>query len=240
MIQIALRRADDRRPRPGLFPRSSTAHDPDEVCRILNVVVAAVGIILTAPLMVLIALLVRGTSPGPAIFRQVRVGIDRRDEGSSASWLGPDRRRRDAGGRPFTLYKFRTMHVGADHKQVWARPGDPRITPVGRFLRAYRLDELPQLFNVLKGDMNVVGPRPEQPRIFETLASSISAYRMRQRVLPGITGMAQVELPYDQSLEDVRRKVDKDLEYIRERRPLTDLRIMGSTVKVLMFRRGAL
>ena len=138
------------------------------------------------------------------------------------------------------MYKFRTMYCGASDPQVWAKPHDPRITPLGRVLRAYRLDELPQLFNVLLGDMNVVGPRPEQPRIFSRLADQFGAYRMRQRVLPGITGMAQVQLPYDQTMDDVRRKVDKDLEYIERRSLWTDLKIMATTVKVLIFKRGSL
>jgi len=203
----------------------------------LNVLVAAFGIVLTAPLMLVIAGAIRLTSKGPVIYRQKRVGIDRRRDRT-----GPvtERRKSDSGGRLFTMYKFRTMYDGAHDPQVWARPDDPRVTPVGRILRAYRLDELPQLFNVLLGDMNVVGPRPEQPRIFTNLAERFTAYRMRQRVLPGITGMAQIHLPYDQSMDDVKRKVDKDLEYIQKKSFWTDVKIMASTVRVLFFRRGSL
>lgn len=205
--------------------------------RLLNLAVAFVGIVLTLPLMTVIAVAIRLSSSGPVIFRQQRVGIDRR--------VGPrgpveERRVTDAGGRIFTMYKFRTMYHRPRNREVWARPGDPRVTPVGRILRAYRMDELPQLFNVLRGEMNVVGPRPEQPRIFSNLADRFGAYRMRQRVLPGITGMAQVQLPYDQSLDDVRKKMDKDLEYIEKRGFWTDFKIMLSTVKVLFFRRGSL
>ena len=203
--------------------------------RALNLLVAGIGIVLTAPVMLVIAVAIRVTSHGPIIFRQPRVGIDRRRTLGNPP---EERRKEDAGGRLFTMYKFRTMYVRPIDHQVWARPRDPRVTPLGRVLRAYRLDELPQLFNVLLGDMNVVGPRPEQPRIFSNLAGQFSAYRMRQRVLPGITGMAQVQLPYDQSLEDVRRKVDKDLEYIQRRSFWTDLKIMMSTVKVLLTKRG--
>ena len=209
----------------------------DRARRPLNVLVALIGIILTLPLMAVIVLAIRLTSRGPAIFRQQRVGLDRRQVAR-----GPveERRTVDAGGRIFTMYKFRTMYHRPGKREVWARPGDPRVTPVGRVLRAYRLDELPQLFNVLRGDMNVVGPRPEQPRIFSNLADRFGAYRMRQRVLPGITGMAQVQLPYDQSLDDVRKKVDKDLEYIENRGFWTDLKIMLRTIKVLCFKRGSL
>ncbi len=205
--------------------------------RLLNVVVAFIGIVLTLPAMTLIALAIRLTSRGPVIFRQQRVGIDRR---VGPRGPVPERRVTDAGGRIFTMYKFRTMYHRPRNREVWARPHDPRVTPVGRVLRAYRMDELPQLFNVLRGDMNVVGPRPEQPRIFSDLANRFGSYRMRQRVLPGITGMAQVQLPYDQSLDDVRKKMDKDLEYIEKRGFWTDFKIMLRTVKVLFFKRGSL
>ena len=216
-------------------PRDSVWRDRTR--RVLNVLVALIGIILTLPLMAAIAVAIRVTSRGPVIFRQQRVGLDRRQVAR-----GPveERRVADAGGRIFTMYKFRTMYHRRAKREVWARPGDPRITPVGRILRAYRLDELPQLFNVLRGDMNVVGPRPEQPKIFSNLADRFGAYRARQRVLPGITGMAQVQLPYDQSLEDVRKKVDKDLEYIEKRGLWTDFKIMLRTIKVLCFKRGSL
>jgi lipopolysaccharide/colanic/teichoic acid biosynthesis glycosyltransferase len=144
------------------------------------------------------------------------------------------------GGRPFTIYKFRTMRVakpGAE-SQVWASADDPRITKLGKFLRKMRLDELPQLYNVLKGDMNVVGPRPEQPEIFQTLRSEVPSYPVRQRVRPGITGQAQITLHYDTCVEDVRKKVQADLEYIERQSVLTDLRIMLMTVPVVVFRKG--
>jgi lipopolysaccharide/colanic/teichoic acid biosynthesis glycosyltransferase len=128
---------------------------------------------------------------------------------------------------------------GANGRQVWAHPDDPRVTPVGRMLRKYRLDELPQLFNVLQGDMNLVGPRPEQPKIFEDLRRVIKGYEVRQRVRPGITGWAQINRPYDQSLEDVVHKVELDIEYIRHRSLLKDVRIMLETVPVMVLRRGA-
>lgn len=211
----------------------------DFLCRGLNVLVAAVGILVTAPLMVLIALVIRLTSPGPAIYTQPRVGVDRR-RGSPPAHIR-ELRKEDRGGKVFTIYKFRTMRNDPDHRaEAWAREGDPRITRVGHFLRRTRLDELPQLFNVLLGDMNIVGPRPEQPGIFRDLRDRIDGYQLRQRVLPGITGWAQINQSYDQDLDDVRRKVALDLQYIEERSPVRDLVIMLRTIPVMLFRKGAL
>lgn len=205
--------------------------------RALNVAIAALGLILAAPLMLLIALLIKLTSPGPVIYTQLRVGLDRRN-GSSA--YPGSRRRVDHGGRLFRIYKFRTMRVDADNNaEVWATPNDSRVTPIGRILRQYRLDELPQLFNVLIGDMNIVGPRPEQPAIFQQLRTQIEGYAQRQRVRPGITGWAQVNQHYDRSIEDVKRKVQLDLEYIEKRSVLHDLKIMLRTLPVMIFRQGA-
>jgi lipopolysaccharide/colanic/teichoic acid biosynthesis glycosyltransferase len=211
---------------------------PERLRRGLNVVLALVLLMVCTPLLLLIALLIRLTSPGPVIYRQSRVGVDRRDP-FNTSWNG--RRRIDYGGRIFTMYKFRTMRPDPDSMlQVWARPDDNRVTPIGRVLRKYRLDELPQLVNVLKGDMNIVGPRPEQPKIFMDLREEVARYAERQRVLPGITGWAQINQSYDTSVEDVRRKVEFDLEYIQRRSPAYDLQILLRTVPVMIFKRGAL
>lgn len=214
-------------------------HRGDRWRRPLNVLAAVVLIVLTAPLMLVIALLVRLTSRGPAIYKQQRVGLDRRVDRLGGS-LNP-RRDLDLGGRPFAMYKFRTMYhrEEGEEEQVWAKENDPRVTPLGRILRAFRLDELPQLFNVLMGDMNIVGPRPEQPEIFQDIRRRLGYYQRRQRVLPGITGLAQVSLPYDSDLEDVRRKVDLDLQYLRKRSPSEDVRIMVKTMPVMMGRKGA-
>jgi len=224
----------DFRPVPGVS---------EWVCRIISIGVAAVGIVLTLPLMVLIALVVKSTSRGPVFYTQPRVGIDLRISADRRIVSGRDtagRRRSDHGGRIFTIYKFRTMRVVQDlQDQVWATSHDPRITGVGRILRKFRLDELPQLFNVLKGDMNVVGPRPEQPEIFGRLRGAVRSYADRQRVLPGITGWAQVNHAYDQCLEDVELKVALDLEYIAKRSPVKDLKIMARTVPVMVGRKGA-
>jgi len=204
--------------------------------RVLNVVIATLGLVLALPLMVAIAVLIKLTSPGPVLFAQRRIGLDRRAIGNEG---GNSRRHADDGGQTFIMYKFRTMELdqGAA-RQVWARPDDPRVTPVGRVLRKLRLDELPQLWNVLVGDMNVVGPRPEQPAIFAHLRNQINEYPQRQRVLPGITGWAQINRAYDSSVDDVREKLNYDLEYIRQRSALEDLKIMLLTPAVMLGRRG--
>lgn len=131
-----------------------------------QIVAAAIGLLLTAPLMLVIAALIKLTSRGPALYTQTGVGMDRRRRTLQPAF---SRRRVDAGGRPFTIYKFRTMRVSSGDAEVWAQPDDPRVTLLGRVLRKSRLDELPQLFNVLRGDMNIVGPRPEQPNLFKDL-----------------------------------------------------------------------
>lgn len=206
--------------------------------RALNVAVAVIGLVIAAPLMLGIAILVKLTSPGPILYRQVRVGVDRRHPDIPA---GNHRRTIDYGGAPFTIYKFRTMAAAASRssKAVWAAPNDARVTPFGRLLRKYRLDELPQLLNVLQGDMNVVGPRPEQPNIFAELRRQVPGYAERQRVRPGITGWAQINLHYDQSIEDVRKKVALDLEYIERQGFWADLKIMLRTGPVLLLKKGA-
>src|SRR2546422_10608972 len=206
--------------------------------RLLNIAVATVGLVLTLPLMLGIALLIKLTSPGPVLFTQTRVGLDRR----ALSRMGGNTRRRiDLGGHPYTMYKFRTMYVddGGTGRQVWAQPDDARVTPIGRLLRRFRLDELPQLVNVLKGDMNVVGPRPEQPAIFVHLREQIEGYQRRQRVRPGITGRAQINLSYDRSVDDVRQKLTFDLEYVRRQSAPQDLKIMLRTLPVMVLGRGA-
>jgi lipopolysaccharide/colanic/teichoic acid biosynthesis glycosyltransferase len=205
--------------------------------RCLNFGLALAGLIICMPLMLLIALLIKLTSRGPVLYTQIRVGLDRREP----SKLSLNHRREcNVGGRPFTIYKFRTMRVDAENGSgaVWARQDDPRVTLVGRLLRQYRLDELPQLFNVVKGDMNIVGPRPERPTIFAELREHIAEYPLRQRTKPGITGLAQINHHYDRSLDDVRTKVHYDLEYIRRQSLLEDLCIMLKTLPVILFRRG--
>jgi len=210
---------------------------PEWLRRSVNFILALIALIVLLPVMLLIAVLVRLTSRGPVLYTQVRVGLDRRTNPRSSQ---NHRRERNLGGQPFTIYKFRTMRVDAEHQSgaVWAQQGDPRVTSIGRLLRQYRLDELPQLINVLRGEMNIVGPRPERPTIFAELREHIAEYPLRQRARPGITGLAQINHHYDRSLEDVRTKVHYDLEYIRRQSVGEDFRIMLKTVPVILLRRG--
>jgi lipopolysaccharide/colanic/teichoic acid biosynthesis glycosyltransferase len=190
--------------------------------------------------MLLIALVVGASSRGPVLFKQERVGHDRRR--TRRARAKPGRRVLNGGGRSFWMYKFRTMDhcpPGAASTEVWASAGDTRITRIGSILRRHRLDELPQLFNVLRGDMNVVGPRPEQPALFRQLSLEVDGYLRRQAVRPGITGWAQINQSYDRSVDDVRSKVLLDLEYISRRSAAEDLRIMARTVPVMIWRKGA-
>ncbi len=203
----------------------------------INLLLALMAIMLTLPIMLFVAVLVWLTSRGPVLYTQVRIGLDRRAQTTGTQ---NHRREQDLGGQPFTIYKFRTMRVDAEQGSgaVWAQQRDPRVTAVGGLLRQYRLDELPQLLNVLKGEMNIVGPRPERPTIFAELREHIAEYPLRQRAKPGITGLAQINHHYDRSLEDVRTKVHYDLEYIRRRNLWEDLLIMLKTIPVILLRRG--
>ncbi len=176
-------------------------------------------LVFTLPLMVLVAVLVRLDSPGPALYRQERVGL---------------------GGRPFTLLKFRSMNCNAEARgPAWAQQRDPRVTRIGSFMRRTRIDELPQLINVLRGQMSFIGPRPERPHFVEQLAEAIPYYRERARVKPGLTGWAQVNYPYGASVEDARAKLSYDLYYVRYRSVVLDLSILFATVRVILFQEGA-
>lgn len=210
-------------------------HRQEGARRILNVAVAAVGLLLAAPVMLVVAILIKLTSKGPVFYKQQRIGLDLRAKAG-----GNFRRKQDLGGRPFTIYKFRTMRPTkpGEVNQVWATQSDPRITKVGAFLRKTRLDELPQLINVLRGEMNMVGPRPEQPKIFDELRNEVASYAVRQQVRPGITGLAQITLHYDTCIEDVRKKVAADLEYIERQSLLEDLRIMLMTAPAVLIKKG--
>ena len=227
----------DARVAPAFVPAAAVAASAHPVRRSVNFVLALVGLIVALPLMLVVAILIKLTSRGPVMYTQVRVGLDRRgDEPDDTN----HRRQADLGGKPFDIYKFRTMHVNAERNgtAVWAQKHDPRVTWIGRYLRQYRIDELPQLLNVLKGEMNIVGPRPERPMIFAELRENIAEYPLRQRAKPGITGLAQINHHYDSCLDDVRKKVSYDLEYISRQSVWEDLRIMFQTVPVILFRRG--
>jgi lipopolysaccharide/colanic/teichoic acid biosynthesis glycosyltransferase len=221
----------------GRSERVAEEYRAEGMRRAANVVLALTALIIALPIMLVVAFLVRLTSRGPIFYTQTRVGLDRRLPGPNDT---NHRRASDIGGRPFEIYKFRTMYVDAEQKTgaVWATQGDPRITVIGRFLRQYRLDELPQLINVIKGDMNIVGPRPERPTIFAELRENIQEYPLRQRAKPGITGLAQINHHYDSCLDDVRKKVQYDLQYIQRQGLLEDMRIMLKTVPVILFRKG--
>ena len=186
--------------------------------RLTDLLVALIGLALTWWLMLLTALVVKLTSKGPALFRQERLGRD---------------------SRPFTLMKFRTMRDNAESQTgpVWATDHDPRVTWVGQWLRKFRLDELPQLFNVLRGDMSLVGPRPERAVFIRKLADEIPFYAERLLVPPGITGWAQVRAPYAASIEDSRRKLQFDLYYIKHMSFFLDLLIFARTVRTMLFGR---
>jgi sugar transferase (PEP-CTERM system associated) len=185
-----------------------------------SLIIGIVGIIVTSPLMLLTALAVKLTSPGPVLYRQKRVGLN---------------------GKIFTLYKFRSMYVDAEKRTgpVWAKIDDPRITPVGRWIRQLRLDELPQFWNVVKGDMVIVGPRPERPVFVEALSSQIPYYRQRLAVKPGITGWAQINHKYGDTELDAMIKLEYDLYYIKHLSPALDFYIIFHTLKVMLLSRGA-
>jgi lipopolysaccharide/colanic/teichoic acid biosynthesis glycosyltransferase len=206
--------------------------------RSLNITISVLGLAITFPIVMIFAALIKLTSPGPVFYTQARIGLNRRgDRGSSSRY---DRRSRDLGGRPFMILKLRTMQQHAERAKgaVWAARGDARVTKIGRIMRAYRIDEIPQLINVIKGEMNIVGPRPERPSIFSRLCDDIDEYPLRQAAKPGITGWAQVNRSYDTSLDDVRDKVRYDLEYLNRRGIGADIMIMARTLPVMLFRRG--
>ncbi len=191
-----------------------------EFKRVFDTIIAAISIVMAAPIMLFTALIIKIVSPGPVFFKQERVG-----------W----------GGDIFDIYKLRTMEVDAEKYTgpIWAKEDDPRLIRFGRIIRKLHIDELPQLFNVLKGDMSIVGPRPERPVFVEELNEKIVDYRKRISVRPGITGLAQVWHKYDETLADVIKKVKYDLLYIREMCLMVDLRILLRTVLVAARGKGA-
>jgi len=192
----------------------------DEFKRGFDIVVSLIGLIVTSPILFISILILKLTSPGPALFRQTRVGMN---------------------GYFFDIFKLRTMVVNAESQTgpVWARENDPRVTSFGKFLRKSRIDEIPQLVNVLKGEMSIIGPRPERPEFVNILSKEISDYQKRLQVRPGITGLAQTKQAYDATIKDVRKKVKFDLLYIKRMCFLTDLRILLGTVSVVLTGRGA-
>jgi|GEM_PF-1451006 len=218
------------------------------VKRSLDIVGAAVGLILFSPLFMILAILIRLDSPGPVFFKQERIGQNRRSRDrrnfnleTEVDKRRGDKRKVDCFGKPFKVYKFRTMVDNAEKVcgPVWAKKDDPRITSVGRILRHTRLDELPQLLNVFKGEMSLVGPRPERYFFIKDLANSVQQYPKRLVVKPGITGLAQVKNGYDSDLNDVHVKIVYDLDYIRNWSILKDLKILTQTIVVMLTGKGA-
>ena len=189
------------------------------VRRLVSITVSSIALILCLPMIPFIILAVRLSSPGPIFFRQVRVGLR---------------------GRVFNVIKFRTMRQDAEvNGAVWATKNDPRVTSLGRFMRKTRLDEIPQLWNVLRGEMGFVGPRPERPEFVQWLSSEIPYYELRHIIRPGITGWAQVRYQYGATLEETKQKLEYDLYYVKHLSIGLDLLIMFETIKTIILRRGA-
>jgi len=181
--------------------------------------VALCGAIISLPLTIVTAIIIKLESPGPVLYQQERVGQH---------------------GRPFVLMKFRSMRTDAEKDgPVWASDGDQRTTRVGRFIRKLRIDEIPQFWNILRGDMNFVGPRPERPHFVAQLAQEIPFYEQRHLIAPGLTGWAQIKYPYGASIEDARQKLQYDLFYIKNQSLMLDAIIIFETVKTILFSRGA-
>ncbi len=181
---------------------------------VVDVILGFIALILCLPVLCLSAIIIKLSSKGPVFYTQDRVG---------------------KGGKLFKIYKLRTMYVDAESATgaVWARRGDPRIVPVCRWMRRSHVDELPQLINVIRGDMSLVGPRPERPEILAELEKTFPDVKKRQSVRPGITGLAQIRNGYDTSMAAFRRKLEADLEYIERRKWSTELRILAGTLRKL-------
>ncbi len=189
------------------------------VKRTLDVFLAAIGLVASLPVMAIIAIAIKFESNGSVFYRQIRVGMR---------------------GKSFSMLKFRTMKEDAEALTgpIWAVENDLRMTRIGAFLRKTHLDELPQLFNVLKGEMSIVGPRPERPYFVHEFRKVIHHYDRRLCVRPGITGLAQIKRGYDQTLEDVKKKLRYDLLYVQKVCPLLDLKLMGLTLGAIVSRTG--
>jgi len=211
---------DGLRPSSFIYSEGFRVRPSQQIARrIVSTLTAAVGLLLFLPFFPFVLLLVRLSSPGPIFFRQTRVGL---------------------GGRNFTVYKFRTMRTDAEVAGAkWATKNDPRVTRVGMYMRKTRLDEVPQLWNVLRGDMGFVGPRPERPEFVPWLSENIPYFDLRHMIRPGLTGWAQVRYGYGATLEESREKLEYDLYYIKHMSLGLDLLIMFETIKTILRRRGA-
>ncbi|MGB9664221.1 MAG: undecaprenyl-phosphate glucose phosphotransferase [Ignavibacteria bacterium] len=190
-----------------------------KIKRLMDIVFSLIILIVTLPITLLVAIAIKLDSEGPVFYKQIRVGKD---------------------GKEFKIYKFRSMYKDAEKHTgpVWSTKNDPRITRVGRIIRKFRLDEIPQFINVLRGEMSLVGPRPERPYFVEKLSQEIPLYKRRLKVKPGITGWAQVKHKYDESIEDVKKKLQYDLYYIENISLKMDLKILFRTIFVVLFGKG--
>ncbi len=217
--------------------------------RALDISLSIIALILLSPVLLFTAVVVKLTSHGPVFYEQERIGLNRRTGDRRNRTRGKNlkaNRRRDERrvvvnfGRPFRMFKFRTMVANAERDvPVWAKKNDSRITPVGAILRRCRIDELPQFVNVLKGDMSIVGPRPERAYFMAQIENDLPDFRRRLRTRPGITGLAQVEIGYTNTVEGMHDKLDFDLRYIRNLKLVEDLRILYKTVSVVITGKGA-
>ena len=187
--------------------------------RILDITISFLILIISIPVALLVAIVIKIDSKGPVLFRQERIGMN---------------------NKIFKIYKFRSMYLDAEKHTgpVWSAKGDPRVTRAGKIMRKLRIDEIPQFFNVLKGEMSLVGPRPERPYFVEMLAQQLPYYRRRLKVRPGITGWAQVKHKYDESIEDVKVKLRYDLFYIENMSLRMDIKILARTILVVLFGKG--
>lgn len=190
-----------------------------KIKRIMDIVIALIILIITLPVTLIISILIKLDTPGPILFKQDRAGLN---------------------GKEFFMYKFRSMRADAEKYSgpVWSQKNDPRITRIGRFIRKVRIDEIPQMINILKGEMSLVGPRPERPYFVEKLSEEIPLYKKRLKVRPGVTGWAQVKHKYDETIEDVKTKLRYDLFYIENMSLRMDLKIIFRTVFVVLFGKG--
>lgn len=216
--------------------------------RTIDIIGAVAGLILTLPIWVILPIIIKLDSKGSVFYTQSRVGINRRKKDRRyhqkvdiEDHRGRERRRENHSGEPFKLIKFRTMVQNAEKKTgpVWATKNDARITRVGALLRKSRIDEIPQFINVLKGDMSLVGPRPERPSFVKNLTEKVENYSERLKVKPGITGLAQVKGEYDSSISTVTEKIKYDLEYINNWSLWMDIKILFKTVLVVITGKGA-
>jgi len=216
--------------------------------RTIDILGSITGLILTLPIWILLPILIKFDSKGSVFYTQLRVGINQRkkdrryhDKVDITDRRGRERRRENNLGEPFKLIKFRTMVQNAEKKTgpIWAKKNDTRITRVGAFLRKTRIDEIPQFINVLKGDMSLVGPRPERPSFVKNLTEKVDNYSQRLNVKPGITGLAQVKGGYDSSISTVTEKIKYDLKYINNWSLWMDIKILFKTILVVITGKGA-